>query len=299
MLEKNDYPIEIGKIRKEILSVIGKKTVVQFQLVNSLSRVDRNGKRTYKRRHLIENVYTTFDKQGNTVEMRYYKNKRDKGRGGVSNISYTPEFSMFENKGKLIINVGENQDQNLDLVWFLWNHDRRAGNKDGTGSKRPLFYFIDENKEAIEFAQKMEAEAEMKKLLWHPKDRLGNEELETIAKALRVSNVDDMNIERVQTEIQKICGNTPQRFLNLRKVDKETKMRASIQKAQEIGILIFDNKKLEWSMLDGDKKATLCPVRKTDDQVSALIYFLKNNDDNDHIGRINEIIEESKMASVK
>jgi hypothetical protein len=299
MLEKNDYPVEIDKHRKEILSIIGKKNVVTFQLVNALSRLDEKGRRRYKRRHLIENVYTTNDEKGNTIEFRYYKNKRDKGKGGISAMSYTPEFSMFENGGKININVGEGQNQNLDLFWFLWNHNRKASNKNETGSGRPLFYFVDENQEALEYAQKMEADAEMRKLLWDKSDRLDNEDLETIAKALRIPGVDEFNIQRVQQEIQKLCGNNPRRFLNLIKADKETTMKAVIQDAQDFGFLLFDNKKLQWLMTDGENQAPLCPVRKTDDNVSALVYFLKNNDDNDHYGRLVEMIAEEKAPAVK
>lgn len=300
MLEKNDYPVEIKKHRQEILKIVGKKNVVTFQLVNSLSRVDpKTGRRRYKRRHLIENVYVTNDDKGETIEFRYYKNKRDKGRGGISNMAYTPEFSMFENGGKININIGEGQNENLDLFWFLWNHNRKASNKNETGSKRPLFYFVDENQEALLYAQKMEADAEMRKLLWDKSDRLDNDVLETIARALRIPGVDEMNIERVQQEIQKTCATNPQRFLNLIKSDKETGMKSVIQEAQEVGCLVFDNKKLNWLMTDGDRQFTLCPVRGTDDNVNALVHFLKNNDDNDHFGRIKELIKEAKAPAVK
>lgn len=299
MLTKNDYPVEMDKHRKEILKIIGKKNVVTFQLVNSLSWLDGQGRRRYKRRHLIENVCVTNDEKGNTVEYRYYKSKREKGKGGVSNIAYTPEFSMFENGGKININVGEGQNENLDLFWFLWNHSRKASNKNETGSRRPLFYFIDENQEALLYAQKMEADAEMRKLLWDKKDRLENEELEDIARALRIPGVDQMNIQRVQQEIQRTCATNPQRFLNLIKSDDETKMKSVIQEAQENGMLLFDNKKLQWIMIDGEKQAVLCPVRKTDDNVNALVYFLKHQDDNDHYGRIVEMLEEEKAPTVK
>jgi hypothetical protein len=299
MLEKNGYPVEMEKHRKEILKIVGRKKRVTFQLVNSLSRVDERGRRRYKRRHLIENVFVSNDDKGNTVEFRYYKNKREKGNNSYSNIAYTPEFTMFENEGKVDILLGDSQNQNLDLFWFLWNHNRKASNKNETGSKRALFYFVDENREALEFAQKMEADAEMRKLLWDKDSRLSNDELITIARALRVVGVDDMNIQRVQTEIQKKCQNNPHRFLNLQKSDKETEMKSKIQQACEAGILNFDKTKLQWYMTDGGNSAKLCPVRKTDDNVSALIYFLKNNDDNDHYGRILELVKELKVPALK
>ncbi len=299
MLEKNEYVVDIKKERKKIQSLIGNKKFVTFQLVNSLSKVDpKTKRRTYKRRHLIESAFTVYDDDGNTSEFRYYKNKRQAGKNGVHDMKYTPEFLTFENEGRIIINLGENQSENLDLFLALYNHGRRANNKNGDGSRRPLFYLVDENAEALEYAQKKEASSEMEKLLWS-KERINDEDLTTIARALRIGGVEDMNIQRIQQEIEKACKSNPQRFLNLKKLDGETEMRADIQKATEIGALKFESLKLQWLMMDGDNVAVLSRVRKTDDPSSALVYFLKNNDDNDHYGRIKELIAESKKPKVK
>lgn len=302
MLEKNEYPVDFKnkELKSEIKNLIGNKKSVVFQLVNSLSKVDpKTGIRTFKRRHLIEAAYTSYDVDGNTTEFRYYKNKRQNGRNGVHDMKYTPEFLTFENGGRISINLGSQQNENLDLFWALYNHGRRASNQNGEGSKRPLFYLVDENVEALEYAQKKEAASEMDKLLWNPTDRLPEDELFKIARALRIRGVDDMNIQRVQQSIDSICKGSPQRFLNLIKTSDETSMRANIQSAVEIGVLIFDKIKLEWLMSDGENKASLCTVRKTDDETSALVLWLKNNDDNDHHGRIKELISESKKAKIK
>ena len=141
----------------------------------------------------------------------------------------------------------------------------------------------------------------MERLLWTKDHRLSNEDLTIIARALRIPGVEDMNIQLIQKEIERVCKSNPQRFLNLKKLDKETEMRADIQNAVEKGILNFDSKpnKRKWSMTDGGNTAELCSARKTDDPVSSLVFFLKNNDSNDHHGRIKELIVETKKATVK
>jgi len=299
MLEKNGYKVDFKKEKLTVKEIVGNKQSVTFQLVNSLSKVNpKTGKRTYKRRHLLEAAYVSNDEDGNSTEWRFYKSKNQKGKNGVDETKYTPEFLTIEQNGALTIQLGPNQSENIDLFWFFYYHPRRANNKNGDGSRRPLFYMIDENAEAMEYAQKKHASSEMEKLLWNEKDRLADEELINIAKALRVPGVADMNIERVQLEIEKLCKNNPNRFLALKGGNKETEMRAAIQDATEKGFLLL-NRKNEWEMIDGEITATLCNVRKTDDPITTLVHFFKNIDDNDHYGRIKEMITAPKKAFVK
>jgi len=299
MLEKNDYPVDIKKERRSIIGKVGRKKIVTFKLVNSLSKTNKEtGKKVYKRRHAFETAYVTNDKEGNSEEYRYYKTKSQKGKNGTNDIRYTPEFVMFEN-GLLHVNLGDGQNENLDLFQFLMNHPRRANSNRGDGVKRPLFYFVDENQEALEYALKKQASSEMDNLLWNPANRLSDDELFTIAKALRIHNVEDMNIERVQTSIEKQCKSNPQRFLNLRKMDDETVMRAVIQDAVENNILLFDNIRSSWTFVDGDSKVQLCTVRKTDDERTTLVHHLKQNDDLDYFSRIKEMVHDAKKPSVK
>jgi hypothetical protein len=299
MLEKNDYPVDIKKERKSIIGKVGRKKVVTFKLVNSLSKVNKEtGRRQYKRRHAFETAYVTNDKDGNSEEYRYYKTKNQRGKNGTNDIRYTPEFVMFED-GLLHVNLGDSQNENLDLFQFLMNHPRRANNNKGEGVKRPLFYLIDENQEALEYALKKQASSEMDNLLWNPSNRLSDEDLYTIAKALRIPNVEDMNIQRVQTSIEKACKGNPQRFLNMRTIDDETAMRAVIQGAVENNILLFDSVRSSWTFIDGESKVQLCTVRKTDDERTTLVHHLKQNDDLDYFSRIKELVHESKKPQVK
>jgi len=301
MLLKNDKKVDISKFddvsRKDLKAIIGRKQVITFQLVDQLSRPGPRGTRTYKRRHLIEAYHQNRDKTGNTSEYRYYKTSRPGKVAGE--IKYTPEMVMFEGGGKININIGDNQKDNLDLLYFLYTHPRRASGPNSKNVDRPLFYLVDENAQALQYAQKREAASEMENLLWNKENRLGDEELITIAQALRISDVDDMIIARIQVEIQKVCKKDPQRFLTLAKLDKETEMRANIQLALEAGVLNFDNKNMKWLIIDGDNRGTLTPIRQSDDKVTALVHFLKNQDDNDHYGRITELLKDSKLQEVK
>lgn len=302
MLEKNDYPVDIKKERPQVLKEIEKKQIVVFQLVDKLSKKDKKtGRKRFKRRHLIESSFVGYDDDGNATEFRYYKSKRQAGKNGVQDLRFTPEFLHFENEGRIKINFGEGLNENLDLYLYLKNHPRRANNSRGEGVRMPLFYMINENLEALEYEQQQAAFAEMKKLLWDPKERMNDEDLSVIAKALRIPEVDSMNGARVRKEIEKVCFKIPQRFLGLKKLDGETEMRADIQQALELSILNFDNLKLRWMMTDASSGNTsmLCPVRKTDDPATTLTFFLKHNDDNDHYGRIKELIADTKKPKVK
>jgi len=296
MLEKNEYPVTFTKKDgTELTKLIGNKRVVEYQLVNSLSRIDRNtGKRIFKRSHRIESAYVGYDNNGNTEEFRYFQNKSGKGKDGL--ISYMPEFLAFENGGKIKINLGENRSENRDLFHFLNNHPRRANNKNGDGSRRPLFYLVDNNAEAIEYAQNKRATSEMDKFLWSG-DQIEEGLARTIAKALRIEEVDEMNDAATRKAIEIQCKKNPNRFLNFLNQEEDTNMRADIQTASELSILRYDNKKYEWFLYDADSEneAKLCRIRSADDPTSALVVYFKMEDDNEDLARVRELIKtESK-----
>jgi hypothetical protein len=301
MLEKNEYPVKFGdKEKKELKELIGSKKNVVFQLVNSLSRVDRHtGKRIWKRSHRIESTYVGSDTDGNTEEFTYFKTKRQDKKNNNMTI-YTPEFIPFEKNGRVKVHLGDGQNQNLDLFWWLMHHPRRANNKNGYGSKdkRPLFYLVDNNAEALEYAQKKRASAKLDTMLWDDDHKIDNETAETIAQALQISVI-DMNDSAIRKAIEDTCRNNPQRFLNLMKNTGESEIRANIQKAKSKGILSYDAKSFSWSMTDPDtkNKAKLCSVRKTDEPVATLVFFLKNEDKNKHYDRVLELVSDKKKST--
>ena len=209
MLLKNEKQVDFTKNQEieksELKNILGRKETIVFRLVDKLSKPGPRGTKTYKRRHLIEAFYHTRDNNGNTSEYRYCKSKRP-GKNFNETI-YAPEMLTFENGGEIKINIGKDQKNNLDLLIFLLKHPRRASGPTAKNVENPLFFFIDENAQALQYIQKRELASDMDALLMNKNTRLSDEELIIIAEALAIPNVDEMNTARVQVEIQKRCKN--------------------------------------------------------------------------------------------
>lgn len=290
MLRKDNKNITKG-IKDEFkddLSFLTKRTkTVVFKLTSQ--NYNENKK---PRSWSIESTYISRDKNGDASEFIYYKSVNTKNQNGVIQDTFSPQFLAFTERGDFSINVGENQSENLSLlVWFL-NHPRLAQSKTGDGDSRPLFYLEDKNKEAIEKVRIKEERAEMDSYLFHEKTRLSDDKLKTIAIALRVEGVEDMNIQRIQTSIEDKCKKNPGMFLGMTEINDDVVMRANIQKAVEKGFLSSDKIKEKWFIQDTDSgsREPLAPIRKGDNEMDALVYWLKNVDISDHYGKIEELL---------
>ena len=311
MLQKDGDAIkDIKKDFKEDLSFITKRTrVVTFKLVNSIY----NGKDKTPRSYHIETAYISRDdKDGVASEFIYYKNSRQKLMGGISQQIFTPEFLSFGERGDISINIGENGTENLDLLIFFLNHPRMAKSKSGDGIKRALFYLEDKNKEAIDKVLFKKDKARMDSYLYNEETRLSDDKLITIALALRVPGVEDMNIQRIQTSIEDRCKKNPSLFLGMTEVNDVVMMRSNIQKGVDQSFLSYSSIKRKWSLndTDGDRKEDLAPVRKLEDETDALVYWFNNVDNSDSYGKLMELltgkpakraekVEESESSDLK
>lgn len=301
MLKKDGENItkEIAKkFPKEAGIVKGKKHVV-FKLVNSI----HNGKEKNPRSYSIQPAYATQDEDGDTQEFLYYTSTRKKSVAGVPVDEYSPGLLSFSSRGDFVINLvdADGSPQNLDLFILLFNHPRRAKNKYGDGKKRPIFYLEDKNEEAVERVAAESATAQMKKLIFDPESRMKEEDLITIAKALRVPGVDDMSLALIQTSIADACKVNPQKFLQFKGVGKEVKMRAELQIAAEKGVISYNALKRKWELKDKDsgKTVPIAPVRPIENEMEALMSWLKNVDTDDTYNKIIEMtsgkIQEKKQ----
>ena len=121
---------------------------------------------------------------------------------------------------------------------------------------------------------------------------LSDDKLRTIARSLRVHGVEDMTIELVQRSIDKKCSKNPSLFLNKIEVTEDVLVRANIQKGVEEGHLSYSSIKTKWTLIDSDSGRTseLAPVRKTEDETNALVYWFKNTDTADSYGKLVELL---------
>ena len=287
MLQKDSVNItkDIAKKFKEETELLKGKQQVTFRLVNSI----HNGKDKKPRSYHIPNAYATNDDDGNVSEFLFYKTTKNKQtKAGAVLTEYLPPSIIFSPRGDLVVNVATDKD----LIIFMLNHPRRAKNKYGDGKKRPLFYLEDKNAEARERVAAESAKARMKKLIYDEDDRLEEEELRTIARALRVSGVDQMELALVQVSIEEQCKTNPNKFLQFKGVGKDVQMMSNLQEAVEKGILKYDPLKRKWSFNnpETEKQAFIAPVRPTEDEMNALVSWLKNTDTDDTYGKIMEII---------
>jgi len=274
---------------KEEFDLIGKKnTRVVFKLVNSIY----NGKDRIPRSYSIPVKVTVFEKGengGDSTEYVYYKQKREKNVGGVKEIIYSPGLITFGSRGDLSVDV----EKESDLFIFLMKHNRRASGANGEGSQKAIFYLEDKVAESKERVAKKSAGVQMQKYLFDPEQRLSDDKLRIIAQALRVPDIDDeTDIEFIQVSIEEKVKKNPQLFLNMREVNDEVIMRSNLQLASEKGIISFNNKTYRWILnnTDSGNKADLAIVKKTENTMTALVYWLKNLDDNDHYGKIVELL---------
>jgi hypothetical protein len=292
MLRKDNENItkEIAKKFPTEFALIKGKKQVTFKLVNSI----HNGKDKAPRSYSIQPAYATQDENGDVQEFLYYLSVRKRSVSGVSQDEYSPGLITFGSRGDLIVNLVDNDDKiiNLDLFILLFNHPRRAKNKYGEGKKRPIFYLEDKNAEASERVEAEAAKAQMKKLIYDPEARMKEEDLRIIAKALRVPGVDDMNFPGLlQTSIEDACKTNPAKFLQFRGVGKEVKMRANLQIAAETGIIKYDPLKRKWTLNDTDsgKTVNIAPVRPIENEMEALMSWIKNVDTDDTYNKIIEL----------
>lgn len=295
MLRKDNENITKGikkEFKEELKFLTPRTKTVVFKLVKSIY----NGEDKRPRSYHIETAYTSREINGDTSEYRFYNNENKKNIGGFVQSTFSPELVNFTERGDLLVNIGENQSENLDLLIFFLNHPRRAKNRTGDGTKRPLFYLEDKNKEAIDKVVFKKDKAKMDAYLYNEETRLSDEKLITIAEALRVDGVEDMNIQRIQTSIEDKCKKNPALFLSMAEVNDDVLMRANIQKAVEQGILrykpISKTGAGKWIMNDKDsgEQAELAPVRKLEDETNALVYWFNNIDTTRSYEKVVEIL---------
>lgn len=281
---------DLKKKYKDLFSLIGKnKTQVTFKLSPSIY----DGKKKKPRSYRLPSGYVSVGENGNTDEYIYYESSTNRNIGGVVQPTYAPNFmAPIEQRGEVTINLGPNIEDNLDkFVWWM-NHPRRSKGDNADETKNPLFYLEDKAAEAASKVKMKQANAAMQKYLYDEDSRMSEDDLRTIAKALRVDKVDDLTFPEVVTSIEFKCSRNPQLFLSFKGVGKEVQMRSNLQVASERGIITYDSQKQKWFLNDKDSGAVapLAPVRQTENEMNALIYWIKNKDVADSYGKIMELI---------
>ena len=297
MLRKDNENITKGikqQFKDELSFITPRTKSVVFKLVNSI----HNGKDKAPSSYSIETSYVSREENGDTSEYRYYASENKKNIGGFVQETFSPEFVGFTKRGDISINLGENQTQNLDLLIFFLMHPRRAKSRSGDG-RRSIFYLEDKNKEAIDKVSFKKDLARVSSYLYHEETRLPDEKLRMIAQALRVDGVEDMNIHRIQTNIEEKCKKNPSLFLSMAEVNDDVVMRSNIQKAAEKGYIMYDpinqggkNRGGRWKLNDTDsgEVSELAPVRNLEDQTNALVYWFNNIDTTDSYNKVVELL---------
>jgi len=130
----------------------------------------------------------------------------------------------------------------------------------------------------------------MKKLIYDEDDRLPEDKLRVIAKSLRVGNVDILSLEEVQVGIEQMCKYNPNKFLSSVGLGKDVTMKSNLQSAIESGIIRCDKGRWILSNKETNKTQSLATVRKSEDEVDALISWFKNVDEEDTYGKVMELL---------
>jgi hypothetical protein len=170
----------------------------------------------------------------------------------------------------------------IELIYFLLNKSEHC--KGGKNQGRMVkFVFEDLVTEAEKKAEKKELETKIGMLLYNKDMGLSEERLRLVAKAYFIKNVDELTLPQVkillEAEIHKSKSGAD-KFFDMVNADEELNSRASIQKAVDMKLLVYDLDKKAWGWKTAEGKIEqICKVPPTETPNDALYKtFMGNNE---------------------
>jgi hypothetical protein len=161
----------------------------------------------------------------------------------------------------------------IELIYFLLNKSEycRGGKNQG---KMVKFVFEDLVTEAEKRAEKKEIDTKIDMLLYNKDMGLPEERLRLVAKAYFIKNVDELTLSQVKNTLNDRIHDGksgPDKFFDMVNADEELNTRASIQKAIDMQLLVYDlgKKTWEWKTSEG-KREQICKVPPTKAPQDAL-----------------------------
>jgi len=171
---------------------------------------------------------------------------------------YTPQ--NFNYSGSVVL-----EEKDIELIWYLleicpYTQPMTEDPKDrkNWNGKPPKIAFENKVKEANDRAKDEERTAEFKALIWSTKLGLKEPKLRQVAKALMVSDVDELTVNEVKIAIEKAVTvdrkEGIRKFLIMVNSEAELQSRSMIQAAADRKILKFVPNTKEWVWLDENGK---------------------------------------------
>ena len=275
-----------GFIKKEALPGI-------FKLHSGLKRKTFN-KRTGKTRiHSprstgIEMFYTVTTKNGETIEIRYAKGTRVVKTGGVGEKIYYPEYTTIPDSGYITVN-------DFDLYFFLAHHPRNQKSPFRNIKKNPIFYLENKAAEASLRADKSRDKIRAQALLYGEKDGLSEKDFAMVARSYRIPNTDSMTPDQIRVELEKHANSDPSKFIQST-AGNNVKVKALIQAAIDLELIMFDSRIKSWSTVTGQGTAKkpgefICEVRFANDKEDRLAIHITEKDGK-MLSALEEMVEE-------
>ena len=169
----------------------------------------------------------------------------------------------------------------IELIYFLLRKSEycKGGDNEGPMVK---FMFEDLVTEAEKKAVRQEIEAKIGLLLYNKDYGLPEVKIRAVAKAYQMTGIDDLTLSQVKVLLNDRIHSSkegPDEFFRMVEEDDEIKVRMSITKAMEMGILKYDDKRKNWFWQAAGEKGTtpICKTPPTKTPNEALYdYYLGN-----------------------
>lgn len=285
-VKANDLWNKDGFIKKDELPGI-------FKLHSSLRRKTFNKKTGKTRTHSprsqgIEMFYHVTTKKGETIEVRYAKGTRVVKTGGVGEKIFYPEYTTIPDSGYITVN-------DYDLYFFLAHHPRNEKSPFRNTKKNPTFYLENKAAEATLRASKSRDKIRAQALLYGEKDGLNSKDLRMVARSYRIANTDSMSDDQIRVELERYANSDPAKFIQST-AGNNVKVKALIQEAIDMGLIMFDSRNKSWSTVVGEGSAKkpgehICEVRFANDKEDRLASHLTEKDGK-MLSLLEELVEE-------
>jgi len=241
-------------------------------------------KRTYKPASLnITLVSHTTDKDGNNVEWRYAETKQTRTRGGVVVERFDPSSILFDGAMAL----GKDKIELLFYIIYCFPYCMGGEARDEKlPDNRMVCKLVDkkadEQKKAAEGAK--QARLFVKIYGSEKEGGLSDDKLRTVAGGLFVPNAATMEINALKNQLMTLVSNDPKAHQDFLAAAAEKKnpmneMKATINKAIDIGYLKYSDKTRKWMQANaaGVNNIKVCAVSGAGDPKEALFKHLIND----------------------